>query len=552
MDLETEAAARVGTTLCQKWTLEKLLGVGGMAAVYVANHKIGRRDAIKILHREVAQQPDLLARFEQEAHAVNRFHHPGAVEIRDIDVAEDGSPFLVMELLSGESLGERARRLGGIALDEVLRLADELLDVLAAAHARGIIHRDIKLDNLFVQTDGSLKVLDFGIARVRDGMPLKMRTRAGATLGTAPYMPPEQIKGMEIDARADLFAVGATMFRLIAKRRIHEAKNETEMLLKMASQPAPPLLSVAPDVPPGVGLVVDRALRFDRDLRYPDALTMQADVRALRAGLPPPNAMSQRGPAEPAAFSDAATIRPALADTEHTAAPPLGGIVAPASLAITSRIGAELSLPSYASMPSAQLFTSARDVVVSTVPAATAMPAPSDSDPTTQSRPVAQQLGPERTLKSAHVLEGIAAPPPSVAAMSDAAPVTLPTRQLQPMDPAPSSRGPMSAPVVSIVEPSPPPPRTGLDKNILIAILIGVIFMLLGVGITLAIALRQSESASEGGAPAPTDVANPGPADTTQLGGPKSMPTAKNPAPPAIAPAPAAAPPGKSKGKGPK
>ncbi|MEP7119725.1 MAG: protein kinase [Byssovorax sp.] len=569
MDVDKLAAARVGTTLCQKWTLEKLLGVGGMAAVYVANHKIGRRDAIKILHREVAQQPDMLARFEQEAHAVNRFHHPGAVEIRDIDVAEDGSPFLVMELLSGESLSERAQRLGGIPQGEVLRLADELLDVLAAAHARGIIHRDIKLDNLFVQTDGSLKVLDFGIARIRDGVPLMMRTRAGATLGTAPYMPPEQIKGMEIDARADLFAVGATMFRLIAKRRIHEAKNETEMLLKMASQPAPSLLSVAPDVPPGVGLVVDRALRFDRDLRYPDALTMQADVRALRAGLPPPNATSQLPRPAAEVFSDAATIRPAvMAAVERTGAASPGAIAVASGAAEAPNVGSELSLPSYASMPSAQLFTGASVAVAPTsmaspvahfspAPGVMVTPAPGDTDPSTQSRPAAQQLGPERTLKSAQTLDADATPPPVAA--HDAAPVTLPTRALQPIEAgplsapqsrgpmsAPQSRGPMSAPVVSIVEPSPPPPRTGIDKNLLIAILIGVIFLLLGIGITLAIALRHSGSAAgpDSDASAPTNAADPGPVDSSSIGGPTSKKPAAGLTPHVTVP------PGKPKGKG--
>src|SRR5262249_32330470 len=163
---------------------------GGMAAVYVASHKIGRREAIKILHPDVARAPDLCARFEQEARAVNRFQHPGAVEIRDIDATEDGTPFLVMELLEGESLSERAQRLGGIELGELYRLVDELLDVLVAAHAQGIVHRDVKLDNLFVQTDGRLKVLDFGIARVRDGLPQAMQTRVGTTLGTVPYMPP--------------------------------------------------------------------------------------------------------------------------------------------------------------------------------------------------------------------------------------------------------------------------------------------------------------------------------------------------------------------------
>src|SRR5271154_6969508 len=139
---------RVGSTLCGKWTLERLLGVGGMAAVYVGGHKIGRRDAIKILHPQVARSKDLRARFEQEAHAVNRFKHPGAVEIRDIDVTDDGAPFLVMELLEGESLGDRIQKLGKLPVGEVLRHAEQVLDVLASAHEQGIIHRDIKPANL--------------------------------------------------------------------------------------------------------------------------------------------------------------------------------------------------------------------------------------------------------------------------------------------------------------------------------------------------------------------------------------------------------------------
>src|SRR5262245_25761720 len=249
MDVEDFAERRVGTTLRDKWRLEKLIGVGGMAAVYVGVHKIGRREGIKILHPAIARSKELRARFEQEAHAVNRFKHPGAVEIRDIDVTEDGAPFLVMELLEGEPLSDRAQRMNGIPLDELLRIVDELLDVLAAAHGQGIVHRDIKLDNLFVQHDGRLKVLDFGIARMKDGAPKTLQTRTGATLGTVPYMAPEQVKGLAIDARADVFAVGATMFRVIAKRRIHEARTESELLIKMATEPAPTLQSVAESAP---------------------------------------------------------------------------------------------------------------------------------------------------------------------------------------------------------------------------------------------------------------------------------------------------------------
>ena len=281
-----ECAKRVGTQVRDKWKLERLLGVGGMAAVYVAVHKIGRRDAIKILHSEVAKSADVRARFEQEAHAVNRFKHPGAVEIRDIDVTEDGAPFLVMELLEGETLSRIARREPGPTIEDVLRWADELLDVLVAAHAQGIVHRDIKPDNLFIEKSGRLKVLDFGIARVRSGAAARMKTQTGATLGTVSYMPPEQALGGDIDARADIFSVGATMFRLISKRKVHEAENDMELLKKMATEQVPPLGSVSPLVPEEVCKVVDRALAFDREGRYPDAASMQADVRAVAAGAP--------------------------------------------------------------------------------------------------------------------------------------------------------------------------------------------------------------------------------------------------------------------------
>lgn len=204
MSEDVEVQRRLGATLRGKWTLKRVLGVGGMAAVYVAEHKIGRQDAIKILHPDVARSKQIRDRFEQEAHAVNRFRHPGVVEIRDIDVAEDGSPFLVMELLEGESVGSKFKREGGIESAELLRLMDELLDVLAAAHAQGIIHRDIKPDNLFVQKDGRLKVLDFGIARMREGAPKAMHTKIGSALGTVAYMAPEQTMGSKIDERPGL------------------------------------------------------------------------------------------------------------------------------------------------------------------------------------------------------------------------------------------------------------------------------------------------------------------------------------------------------------
>jgi serine/threonine-protein kinase len=138
--------------------------------------------------------------------------------------------------------------------------------------------------------DGRVKVLDFGIARLREGMSRDVKTHTGTTLGTVAYMAPEQAKGGEIDARADIYAMGATMFRLLAGRRVHEADTEAERLAKLMSGAAEPLSTVAPSVPAAVGAIVDRALAFDRTKRYPDATAMQADVRAAAKGVPAPEA----------------------------------------------------------------------------------------------------------------------------------------------------------------------------------------------------------------------------------------------------------------------
>ncbi len=347
VDADELCARRVGTTLRGKWTLEKLIGVGGMAAVYVARHKIGRLDAIKILHPELARAEQVRARFEQEAHVLNRFVHPGAVEVRDLETTEDGAPFIVMELLEGKSLADRIRE-SPPSPEETLRVADEVLDVLAAAHERGIIHRDIKPDNLFVTSSGAIKVLDFGIAQARSGAA-DLKTKTGTTLGTVAYMPPEQLKGEPIDARADVYGVGATMFRMLVGEAPHRAGSDVELMMKVLSEPAPRLASVVGSVRADVARVVDRALAYDRDARFPDALAMQTAVRAARnepseelaAPLPRP-ARDDLGDGPPTA----ATVTP------HRVSP------APAVLAPTMAVAPESALVREAS-PASRLPTRA-------------------------------------------------------------------------------------------------------------------------------------------------------------------------------------------------
>ncbi|MBK8997338.1 MAG: serine/threonine protein kinase [Myxococcales bacterium] len=276
------AQTRIGTVLREKWRLDALLGIGGMAAVYAATHRNGTRAAVKILHPELTTHSHVRSRFLKEGYVANRIEHSGAVKVIDDDAAEDGSLFLVMELLDGESLEDRRTRLGGtLDPDEVLAAADQLLDVLAAAHERGIVHRDIKPENVFLTRDGVVKVLDFGIARLRELSTASSATRTGTTMGTPAFMAPEHARGLwdEVDARSDLWSVGAAMFCMLTGRLVHEGRTTNELLLAAMTQPAPSLRSLAPTVPEVVAEVVNRALAFDKADRWPDARAMQDAVR---------------------------------------------------------------------------------------------------------------------------------------------------------------------------------------------------------------------------------------------------------------------------------
>jgi serine/threonine-protein kinase len=276
------AQTRVGQVIKEKWRLDVLLGVGGMAAVYAATHRNGSRVAIKLLHPELSTHHEVRTRFLREGYVANAVGHEGAVRITDDDVAEDGAAFLVMELLDGETLEDRRVRSGGqLDEDEVLSLADQLLDVLAAAHAKGIVHRDIKPDNVFVTRTGQVKLLDYGIARLREVTSKSTATVSGATMGTPAFMSPEQARALwdEVDARSDLWAVGATMFNLLTGRLVHEGRTTNEQLLHAMTKEPPPLESVLPSATPAVCHVVNRALSFEKDRRWRDAGRMQEAVR---------------------------------------------------------------------------------------------------------------------------------------------------------------------------------------------------------------------------------------------------------------------------------
>ncbi len=282
-DLEGRARERVGTTIRGKYRIDSILGVGGMAIVYRATHRNRAEFAVKMLLPELSFNTALRTRFLREGYAANSVKHSGVVQVVDDDVAEDGAAFIVMELLRGESI-EALWTLCGKHVPAAVAsaIADQLLDVLVAAHENGVVHRDIKPANIFLTSDGVVKVLDFGIARVRDVMATGAQgTGTGVLLGTPAFMAPEQAKGLTqtIDAQTDVWAVGATLFTLLTGQCVHEAENAALIIISTATKPARLISSVAPNVPPLVAAVIDRALAFEKGDRWASAREMRDALR---------------------------------------------------------------------------------------------------------------------------------------------------------------------------------------------------------------------------------------------------------------------------------
>jgi serine/threonine protein kinase len=281
-DKDPRASPLVGRTLKGKWRLESQIGTGGMASVWAARHRNGKRVAIKLLHQELSRDESIRARFLREGYVANKVQHPSVVTI--LDDEDDGDlVFLVMELLEGETLSERWKRSDRrLPLREVLRVADAVLDALAAAHDKSIVHRDVKPANIFLTTSGEVKILDFGIARLHEGPAgTGHTTRLGTSLGSPAFMSPEQARARWefVDARTDIWAMGAVMFSCLTGRHVHGSKTSAELIIATATQPAPSLREAWPEAPDVVTAIVDRALAFERADRWQDARAMLAAVR---------------------------------------------------------------------------------------------------------------------------------------------------------------------------------------------------------------------------------------------------------------------------------
>ena len=260
------------------YRIDGLIGAGGMGEVYRAHDsRIGRDVAIKVLPTEYAADAERLRRFEQEARASGALNHPNVLTLYDVGTAAD-RPYLVMELLDGETLRDRIGR-GALTPPRACEVAADVARGLAAAHAKGIVHRDLKPENIMVTRDGRVKILDFGIAKLKAPVPTPdgrtvttpLRTLAETVMGTAGYMAPEQVRGLPADERADIFALGAILFEMLTGRRAFDRPSQVETLNAILHDDPPPLEGTAALVPPAVERIVRRCVEKEPDARFQSA-----------------------------------------------------------------------------------------------------------------------------------------------------------------------------------------------------------------------------------------------------------------------------------------
>ena len=271
-----------------RYRLARLLGEGGMGRVYLAvQPEIGSRVAVKILAEGCAQNPELLERFFTEARAVNLISHENIVSVIDLATLDDGRPYIVMELIDGRTLGAVVRG-GGAPLGGIINAVLEVLSALEAAHAIGIVHRDMKPDNVLLTAEGHAKVLDFGIAKLAPGLSGDSpRTATGALLGTPAYMAPEQISGAEhVDARTDLYAVGVVLFEAVTGRLPFQATTLYDLMRAHLEDAPPSPRTLRPDLPPAFERVILTALAKDPALRFQTASAMSHALQVAGREVP--------------------------------------------------------------------------------------------------------------------------------------------------------------------------------------------------------------------------------------------------------------------------
>jgi hypothetical protein len=280
----------IGRIFDRKYRVTRLIGEGGMGAVYEAEHTvIQRKVAVKVMHAEFSSMQEVVDRFFREAQASSAIGHPNIIEVYDVGIERDGTVFIVMELLHGETLADKMKKGERLAPESAVAIILQVLSALVVAHDKGIIHRDLKPDNVFLSVDArgrhEVKLLDFGIAKVQSTLDGDQGlTKTGTVLGTPNYMSPEQARGREVDHRIDIWAAGVMMYELLTGRLPYPGDSYNEVLSKILLDDPPPLERMASGLHPGLVNVVERAMAKDREDRYPTVAVMIEELLPYHQG----------------------------------------------------------------------------------------------------------------------------------------------------------------------------------------------------------------------------------------------------------------------------
>jgi serine/threonine-protein kinase len=277
----------IGNLLNGRFRLEEKIGAGGMSTVYRAyDTTLERWVAIKSMHRDISTDPDQLERFRREARAVARLNHPHVVTVIDFG-EDDGSPYIVLELVEGETLKQRIKRMGRLPVGEAVAYAIEIGRALSAAHAAHLVHRDVKPQNVLIDQEGRAKVTDFGIAR---SLEVHGLTATGRVLGTTDYVAPEQALGHEVTEQSDVYSLGIVLYEMLAGEPPFRAESQVAVAMKHVQEQMPDILVARPDVSSALASVVDRATAKELGNRYATADDLVHDleqvlaIEAARAG----------------------------------------------------------------------------------------------------------------------------------------------------------------------------------------------------------------------------------------------------------------------------
>src|SRR3954447_22700542 len=276
--MRVTAEPQLGDTV-GRWRLEEMLGEGGMGRVYRAVDAAGNESAVKIVKAELARDDTFRRRFDREAKVAQRVEHPHVVPV--IETGEqDGIPYLTQQFISGGSLEDRIKRDGRMPLDETVRICTAVASGLDALHNEGLIHRDVKPANILLAEDGTPYIADFGLAKDRDASVL---TQAGQALGSMDYMAPEQIRGEDVSAQSDVYALGCVMFECLSGKPPFADKQGMRILWAHLQEEPPDPLADRPDVPADVSWAITRALQKEPDQRPPTATAYAGMVRIAAA-----------------------------------------------------------------------------------------------------------------------------------------------------------------------------------------------------------------------------------------------------------------------------